>query len=172
MKSGKNTRKIKAAVLLSVAALIAAFLLIPRENSFPEKARSFVTACRDLFGEDVCGGLSGGDLPLRRGNQMTDAAQRLFSKRKDLETVYRGGEGTLDFYFSWSNFQPEGTRYLIYREDDRLEPSITGICPDEWVTEESENAVSVTGFGVGGKGYFKMERVMPCWFTVEAYYPT
>ena len=103
---------------------------------------------------------------------MTDNVQRLFSRRKDLESISLVDGDTIRFIFSWSYFSPEKERVLIYQNNNQFNLTTVDLTNDYWISEENENAMVFTGGGINGTGYIKMERIIPCWFTIETYYPT
>lgn len=159
-------------LIISLTFLLILIFIVQQEGSFENRERSFITTCSNLFGKDICNILASNSLPLRRGEQMTDNVQRLFSRRKDLESISLVDGDTIQFIFSWSYFSPEKERVLIYQNNNQFNLTTVDLTNDYWISEENENAMVFTGGGINGTGYIKMERIIPCWFTIETYYPT
>ena len=80
--------------------------------------------------------------------------------------------------FRWTKNHPEGYKVVVYLPDDhcdletylRTEP-FQRMMPWE-LREETENLTYWGGGYIGGRGYIRAERLLPCWFLVEAYFPT
>ena len=93
----------------------------------------------------------------------------------NLKRISSLNDGLL-LHFGWMKL-PERYRVLVYLPDDhcdletylRTEP-FQRMMPWE-LREETENLTYWGGGYIGGRGYIRAERLLPCWFLVEAYFP-
>ncbi|MBE5781714.1 MAG: hypothetical protein E7329_00195 [Clostridiales bacterium] len=80
--------------------------------------------------------------------------------------------------FRWTKNHPEGYKVVVYLPDDHCDigaylqtDTFQKMMPWE-LREETENLIYWGGGYIGGRGYIRAERLLPCWFLVEAYFPT
>ncbi len=115
-----------------------------------------------------------------RGDEMPEPLLRIFKKDRALESIDMIDNETVNFWFKWYITGPEQHTYFFWQKNDDYWKNHEVIDVLSWrekynehiLTEEKENGLKVTGFGSSKKGYIDITRIQPCWFLVEAYYPT
>ena len=174
MTGKKMIRLVPLAIFLAVLAVLA-FMI----NDTPmKKAERFVTRCApDWEAAFEALAASGGNA--ERGNEMPGPLMKIFRNSRGLRRISMIDGETVDCVFDWY-YSGEEHRYVFFQKEDDCQKNgdIAMLAPWNQTaginlrTEESENRLRVTGFGAGSKGYIDIVRIRPCWFYVDAYFPT
>ena len=175
--TGKRKRIVRLIILAVFLIMLAAGVALINDTA-ERKAERFVKRCApdwDPAFEALV--VAGGQA--ERGEAMSEPLQKIFGKDRSLNSISMVGEETADFRFDWHS-DAEKQKYVFFQENDdcwknndvATVMSWRDIYNEDFVSEENEKGLKVTGIGMGKRGYITITRIRPCWFYVETYFPT
>ena len=148
-------------------------------TSHKERAKRFAERC-DTEWNAAFEKLAAASGEAERGESMPDPVQKIFGIDRTLREIWISNDDEAGLRFKWYITGPETTTYVYWQRNDdcRKLGIVDGILSwrekynEQIETEETENGLRITGFGINKKGYLIVTRLRPCWFIAEEYYPT